>query len=265
MKIPSGRRVYSAGTPPVEAEGIAFSPSDLDVTLAQRIPTILNDAVGKRRVEEVLGGVAQTAFAADRLRKALSVTRTMYDWQVGEAMAEAYLVDHRRCEFPWPSGRDLRNPEASPAGADLVGLQAHEGSVRFAFGEVKTSAEAKWPPQVMTGRHGLAKQLEDLRDSRPVKDHLALVYLAHRATRTDWESRFRQAAARYLAKESDVSLFGFLVRDVDPKHDDLSSRAQPLAANCPPDTCIELRALYLPLGSIPSLAERAKAHMGGVK
>jgi len=249
----------------VEAEGVAFSASDLDVALAQRIPAILNDTAGKRRVEEVLGGLAQTAFSADHLRNALSVTRTVYDWQVGEAMAEAYLVDHRRCEFPWPSGRDLRNPEASPAGADLVGFQAHEGTARFAFGEVKTSAEAKWPPQVLTGRHGLAKQLESLRDSRPVKDHLAIVYLAHRASRAEWEPRYRQAAARYLAKESDVSLFGFLVRDVDPKPEDLPSRARPLAANCPPDTSIELRALYLPPGTISSLAAMAQTHLGGAK
>ena len=265
IKIPSGNRVYAAGTPPVEAEGVEFSAADLDVTLRQRLPAILNDAAGARRVQELLGDLAQTAFAADRLNKALSVTHTVYDWQVGEAMAEAYLVDHRLCEFPWPSGRDLRNPEASPAGADLVGFQTHKGSVRFAFGEVKTSAEAKWPPQVVTGRHGLAKQLEELRDSRQVKDHLAIVYLAHRASRADWEARYRSAVVRYLAKESDVSLFGFLIRDVKPDTKDLSSRTAHLAGNCPPDTSIELRALYLPLGSIPSLAAKTQAHKGGAK
>ena len=76
---------------------------------------------------------------------------------------------------------------------------------------------------------------------------------------------YRQAAARYLAKDSDLSLFGFLVRDVDPKSEDLASRTALLAKNCPPDTSIALRALYLPSGSIPSLAAKAQAHMGGAK
>lgn len=264
-KIPSGKPVYAVGAPPVAAEGVEISATELDVTLSQRLPTILNDVAGVRRIQELLGGLAQTTFAADRLNSALNETHTVYDWQVGEAMAEAYLVDHRQCEFPWPSGRDLRNPEASPAGADLVGFQTHKGSVRFAFGEVKTSAEAKWPPQVVTGRHGLAKQLEELRDSRPAKDHLAIVYLAHRAPNADWEGRYRSAAARYLAKESDVSLFGFLIRDVQPDPQDLSSRTAHLAGDCPPDTSIELRALYLPFGSISSLAAKAQAHRGGAK
>ena len=66
-----------------------------------------------------------SCFASDNLRSALSAKHPVFDWQVGEAMAEAYLVDHRQCEFPWPSGRDLRNPEASPAGADLVGFHVY--------------------------------------------------------------------------------------------------------------------------------------------
>lgn len=265
IMFPSGNRVYAAGTPPVAAEGVEFSADELDVTLSQRLPVILNDVAGKQRIQELLGGLAQTAFEANRLNDALGVAHTVYDWQVGEAMAEAYLVDHRQCEFPWPSGRDLRNPEASPAGADLVGFQIHNGSVRFAFGEVKTSTEEKWPPQVVTGRHGLAKQLEELRDSRQIKDHLAIVYLAHRAPRTDWEARYRSAAARYLAKESDVSLFGVLVRDVEPRPEDLSSRVAELADNCPPDTSIELYAVYLPPGSIPSLAAKVLPYKGGAK
>lgn len=264
-KIPSGKRVYATGGPPVEAEGLAFSEADLDIALTQRLPPILSDAIGTRLIQELIGGVINTAFASDRLQSALNTPRTMYDWQVGEAMAEAYLIDHRQCEFPWPSGRDLRNPEASPAGADLVGFQTINGGVRFAFGEVKTSTEDKWPPQVVTGRHGLSKQLEILRDSIAVKDHLAFVYLAHRAARASWKSRYRQAIIRYLAKDSDVSLFGFLVRDVGPKPKDLSSRTALLSKNCPPDTTIELRALYLPAGSIPSLAAMAKAKMGGAK
>ena len=43
----------------------------------------------------------------------------------------------------------------------------------------------------------------------------------------------------------------------------LASRTALLAKNCPPDTSIEVRALYLPSGSIPSLAAKVLAHVGG--
>lgn len=265
IKIPSGKGVYSITSLTIIANGLAFSDVDLNVSLDQRLPEVLADQAGKRRIQELLDGLAQTAFDVERINHALQASHTLRDWQVGEAIAEAYLVDHRECEFPWPTGRDLRNPEASPAGADLVGFQTHKDSVRFVFGEVKTSAEEKWPPQVMTARHGLTKQLEELRDSRAVKDHLAIVYLGHRASRADWELRYRSAVSRYLANDSDVSLFGFLIRDVEPKADDLSSRAALLSHNCPADTSIELLALYIPRGSITALATRALAHKGGTK
>lgn len=265
MTIPAGKRAYSAGCPPVHAEGLSYSGADLDSSLRHRLPPILRDDSGRQHIGDLLGAVATTAFASQRLKEALSTTPAVKDWQVGEALAEAFLVDHRECEFPWPAGRDLRNPNASPAGADLVGFQAHGKSSRFAFGEVKTSAEQKWPPQVVSGRHGLAKQLEDLRDSTPIKDHLAIVYLGHRASKTPWAGRYRQAASRYLANDADISLFGFLVRDVAPKPEDLHTRAIALAKGCPKETSIEMRALYLPPKSIPTLAAKAKAHMGGAK
>lgn len=265
IKIPSGKGVYAIHSLTIIANGLAYSDADLNVSLEQRLPEVLADLAGKRRIQELLDGLAQTAFDVERINHALQASHTLRDWQVGEAIAEAYLVDHRDCEFPWPTGRDLRNPEASPAGADLVGFQTHKDSVRFVFGEVKTSTEEKWPPQVVTARHGLAKQLEELRDSRAIKDHLAIVYLGHRASRADWELRYRSAVSRYLANDSDVSLFGFLIRDVEPKADDLSSRSALLDRNCPPETSIELFAVYLPCGSIPTLAVKALAHKGGVK
>jgi hypothetical protein len=149
----------------------------------------------------------------------------------------------------------LRNPNASPAGADLVGFQKHGRSQRFAFGEVKTSEEEKWPPQVVTSRHGLAKQLEELRDSEHTKHHLVLIYLGHRAPKSSWETSYREAVTRYLQDVSDISLFGFLIRDVTPKADDLHSRAKTMAKGCPTGTSIDLHAIYLPSKSIRSLGK----------
>ena len=249
----------------MKAEGLLFSQAELDAALEYRLPQLLRDDAGKKKAEEFLGGLANTAFMTERLAAALSVITPVKDWQVGESLAEAYLVDHKDCVFPWPTGRDLRNPRASPAGADLLGFQKHGKSQRFAFGEVKTSGEEKWPPQVVTGRHGLAKQLEELRDSDQTKDHLVIVYLCHRAPNSNWEIPYREAAVRYLQNASDISLFGFLIRDVSPKADDLQSRAKLLAKGCPKETSIELHGLYLPSNSIRSLGSNVKLTQGGLK
>ena len=90
MKIAAGKKSYSAGTPPVKAEGVIFSQAELDFALAQRLPPILRDDAGKKKVEDYLGGLATTAFASDQLAAALKVTPPVKDWQVGESLAEAY-------------------------------------------------------------------------------------------------------------------------------------------------------------------------------
>ena len=178
-------------------------------------------------------------------------------------MAEAFLEDHRDCIFPWPTGRDLRNPNASPAGTDLVGFQtSHAEEPRFAFGEVKTSAQEEWPPSVMDGRHGLKAQLEALRDSARTK-HDLVIYLGHHAVGADWRGTYQAAAKRYLADEADVVLFGVMIRDVRPDDRDLRARAASLAARRPPKMLVELRAFYLPAGSIESLGQIASQALGG--
>ena len=159
----------------------------------------------------------------------------------------------------------MRNPNASPAGADLVGFHKQGATRRFAFGEVKTSEEEKWPPQVVIGRHGLAKQLEVLRDSDQTKHHLVIKYLGHRAKNSSWEIGYKESVVRYFKDSSDVSLFGFLIRDVAPNSADLLSRAKALAKGCPKETSIELSAVYLPPKSICSLAKKTRIKKGGAK
>jgi hypothetical protein len=257
MKIATGKQAYSATRTRIKAQGISFTEPELDAALKQRLPPLLADEEGRSRIRQSLVGIQNTQFESARLQAALNSMVELQNWQVGEAMAEAYLIDHRDCEFPWPSSRDLRNPSASPAGADLVGFHGSGSAVRFAFGEVKTSEEKKWPPQVVTGRHGLVNQLEDLRDSVEIKNHLALIYLGHRAQGAAWHPTWKSASTRYLRNPGDVSLFGVLVRDVQPKEEDVKPRMDRLANGCPSDTSIELLAFYLPDGSIKSLGNRA--------
>src|SRR5438105_42178 len=85
---------------------------------------------------------------------------------------------------------------------------------RFAFGEVKTSSEAAYPPGACYGATGLKQQLEDLRDNSVIRDDLVR-YLGHRAaTGPTWKNQFLDAAGSYFANKSDVRVFGVMIRDV---------------------------------------------------
>lgn len=181
---------------------------------------------------------------------------------MGEAIAEAYLTDHRSCSFPWPDGRDERKGGSSLPGADLAGFGIDWNGDCFAFGEVKTSREERYPPGTMHGRTGLKKQLEDLRDSDAIRDDL-VKYLGHRAGSAPWRARFQQATKRYLGNPSDVQLYGVLVRDVEPHQDDLRARVDDLGAECPEGTSIELFALYLPRGSLEGIGEEMASRRAG--
>lgn len=266
MTLAVGTEIYNADATPVVARGASYTDAELDTAFRGSISRILWDDVGTADLQAILTGVVTTDFADRSVKRVLAKRATPENWRVGEGLAEAFLIERRGCDFPWPSGRDLKNPSASPAGTDLVGFQkmnAVENAHRFAFGEVKTSEQEAWPPSVMDGRHGLTKQLENLRDSTDAKDSL-VKYLGHHAIGTDWLPRYRSAATRYLANPSDVSLFGVLVRDVNPKREDLMGRAGSLAVGCPAETGIELRAMYLPTKTINSLAQRAaRAREGG--
>lgn len=258
MTIAAGTEIYNADYSPVRARGASFSEQELDVALNGTVSRMLWDDSGTDELRVILASVATTDFSDENVKRILNNPLMPENWRVGEAIAEAFLVSHKSCDFPWPSGRDLKNPLASPAGTDLVGFQkvaASGNSFCFVFGEVKTSSHEEWPPSVMNGRHGLQKQLENLRDSKATKDALVR-YLGLHAGNSEWLSRFQSAVCRYLAKPEDVSLFGTLIRDVEPKREDLSSRAELLASDCPSETRIELLALYLPRKCISTLAKR---------
>jgi len=265
MPIPPATHAYTTDCPPVVARGVAYTIPQLDEILAGSVQDILQDTVGTAKLHGLLSSVATTEFEQQGLAALLKNKPTPDNWRVGEAIAEAYVVEQENCTFPWPTSRDLKNSDASPAGADLTGFQKLEHAdlpYRFAFGEVKTSAEEKWPPQLMYGRTtGLKKQLEDLRDSESVKRDL-VVYLGHHATHASWKFMYVSASQRYLRSNStDIAIFGVLIRDVEAKEADLSARARALAKNCPTATSIALYALYFPANTIPTLSDRAVAAM----
>jgi len=261
--MPVGAKCYSFGTAPCTGTGRAWRAEELDAAISGQVSALVFDDQGKADIEALLAGVAETDFEQDQLAHALADPDDVEDWRVGEAIAEAYLTEHRGCLFPWPDGRDERKSGSSLPGADLVGMNADERGDRFVFGEVKTSAEAKYPPGAVYGRTGLKRQLEDLRNKAGIRNDL-FMYLGHRAKSAPWLNRFKAASRRYLQNTSDIQLFGVLVRDVEPHEDDVRARVVKLGNGCPVGTQIELLALYLPARSIASLASQAfAARLGG--
>ncbi len=246
---------YTLGTPPVTGAGLAVSAGDLEPSLAGPVAAAVFDEAGIEGIEALLEGVADTEFAQDSLNALLTDEREPEPWRVGEALAEVYLVSQQNCFFPWPDGRDERKHGSSLPGADLVGFHRDGDTDRFAFGEVKTSGERSYPPGAAYGRHGLKQQLEDLRGCQRIRDDL-VKYLGHRAIHATWQECYRTAAAVYLRDPCDVRIFGILIRDVDPHEDDLRTRVNLLAQDCPAATTIALYAIYLPTSCIATLGSQ---------
>ena len=250
--------VYSTDHGAVRARGIRLNDESLQVMLSGSVKDIIQDEAGKDDIREMLSSIAATGFEAKGLEVMLTDESNIPGWLVGEALAEAFVAEVGNCEFPWPTGRDLKNPESSPTGADLVGFQKtsnEELPYRFAFGEVKTSQQEKWPPEVVYGRGGLQDQIDGLTHSDKVKGGL-FRYLGYHAKNASWQGMFKSAASRYLQSgQTDAALFGLLVRDVNPDAKDLKQRAINSAKGKPDRTTTALYALYLPLGCISSLPD----------
>lgn len=258
----TGKEVYTVDCTGVSATGVALDTTEVEKLVKGPVKALLADDEGLDEIRELVESSVPTGFDLSGLEPLLSVKLEPAPWLVGEALAEVFVAGKCDCVFPWPTGRDLRNSQSSPAGADLVGFQQTGDSknpYRFAFGEVKTSGEAVFPPQVVTGRSGLQKQMEDLRDSLRVKRDL-FRYLGFHAAKAHWKSMFESAAHLYLGSEyKDASLFGVLIRDVAPNHRDLESRAEVLSLGKPSATSIEMYAIYIPEGTIPNLPFLLKA------
>jgi len=253
--IAYGKEEYFFSGSQVVGLGLSWTPEELDMALIGPVAETVFDESGTNDINTLLEGLAETEFDYESIQRVLNYTDEPEDWRVGEALAELFLVDHRRCEFPWPDGRDEKKSNSSLPGADLVGFIVDNGIIRFAFGEVKTSTDSNYPPGSMYGRTGLKQQLNDLRDKVRIRDDL-VKYLGYRAVNASWKRQYKQAVKRYISINSDVRVFGVLIRDVPPNNNDIRVRVESLRINCPTPMFIELIAIYLPTGSIATLSNR---------
>ena len=253
MSLPSGKEAYTHGQPPCSGTGIVWTREELDEAIKGPVASVLFDDEGKADIREALG---ETEFETAGIEDVLRGLDKVDDWRVGESIADAYLTHHRSCMFPWPSDRDKRKGGSSLPGADLVGLGIDDNGDCLAFGEVKTSSEKKHPPKVVYDEAGgLNRQMTNLRDMVSIREDL-FKYLGVRAKHAEWKPRFQAAGKRFLKNNSDVQIYGVLVRDVKPNVRDIQKGVDELADDCPEETRIEFLAVYIPCGEVANLGDK---------
>ncbi len=171
-------------------------------------------------------------------------------WRIGEAFAECFLQESHKIRFWHNHLRDMKNPRASNAGADLVGFTDHQGETIFVFGEVKTSEDERSPPEVIYGRTGLKKQIEDLSNSHRARCYL-IRYLAFKTRKLPqgdpFAEDFSKALTVYMRRNKRVCLIGVLVRDTVANKNDLKARYDGHAHSTDQDMVITFLGLYVPI------------------
>lgn len=166
-------------------------------------------------------------------------------WRTGECVAECFLEDQKGASLPNP--RRDKNPKASAAGADLVGVSREKGGTVFLFGEVKTTSSNRSPPPVM---NHMVSQLEKISSHEPYQRSL-IRWLAFRAYKSDLWDEFLAAACSYA--EGRCRMVGVLIRDTEPKRADIASACSKIKKS---GMLLALYALYMPV-SIEQASEIA--------
>lgn len=249
MTLPAGTKEYQENHNGIAIQGFSYTESDIQQS-SQRIASICFDTSGQQSFNDYIASLSETGFNNSEL--ALS---NIKDWQVGEGFAEAYLGCHFSCCFPWSNIRDLKNLNSSLTGADLVGYR----NGQFAFGEVKTSKEQKYPPQVTSKRgDGLNAQLNKLCADADAR-RILIQYLFYRQNdKTDYQA----AVTSYLQNNKNFYIFGVLIRNTTPVLDDwnyLKKHLKPHAQNS-----VFLVGLYLPVDDGIQTLHKGVLSAGGV-
>ncbi len=232
--------------------------AEFDSFMQGKVADRLSDAGGTEDFRSLLRGLALTNFGEASLKDILDAeVPEERDWAVGEAFAEALLTESYGVRWPWNMARDKRNPTASLPGADIVGFTPVGSGFRLALGEVKTSAEERYPPQVMSGRGGMSHQIDTLATDLGIIYQL-LKWLHLRCKGTDFETHFKHSVTDYCnSGNKAAALFGILIRDTQANELDLKDRGATLGTNLAAPASCNLVAVYLP-HKITELPKRVK-------
>ncbi|MCY3677191.1 MAG: hypothetical protein OXH66_06285 [Gemmatimonadetes bacterium] len=231
--------------------------------MAGRVKARVEDAEAQGQFEAELRAMATTGMTTEFVAKFLQAVPEEKSWAIGEALSECVLADDETREICWPWNlvRDRRTPRASLQGADLVGFCKEGDDVFLLFGEVKTSSDARTPPNVMTGSGGMEWQLKEEATRLDIQ-HALLKWLRARCQSAEHRALYRAAVHRYVQSFGrEILLVGVLLRDTEPDERDVSARAKALAERLGEPTRIEITAWYLPvpIKDWPALLEVAAA------
>ena len=252
MSISAGKQEYDVSNGKVIAIGVSHTFDEMCVALQNEVYDKLYDI---QEQKDILDQLADTGFSKAVLIDSLFPIVERKDWEIGEAYAQAYIEERMCACIPWGISRDLKKPGSSLPGADIVGICRYDNDTYFLFGEIKTSSQKKYPPNVIYGETGLKKQLEDLCENDDII-HALVLYLAHRLKNSDKWSDYRKAFMHYMnSKGKSVAIVGALVRDVIPCRDDLQARAEKLKQYVSNGRKVELIGIYLPVDSISGFCQ----------
>ena len=214
--------------------------------LTKNVRNRLDDVEFDSEAVDNLKSFQLTEMGKENLEATLnSIPQEENAWGASEALAEAYLEVQEGVDFPWNTRRDLRNPNASLQGPDIVGIVGEEPEACFAFGEVKSSSQQQFPPQVI---NDLRLQLEKL-VIQPETVGQLIKWLYVRVHNTSHKDRFANAAIRFFdSGNRKFVLYGLLIRDTRAESKDLSVMGNKLVNSLSPPTRCQLTALYLPWG-----------------
>lgn len=205
---------YSNNHQNVAWQGYNVNHNDAYQTfMATTVRARLNDLAGRATAENHLRPLATTGFEIANLNTLLdAIQEEERDWAVGESFSEAILEEEFGVIFPWNNARDTRNENASLPGADIVGLINDGGQQKLLFGEVKTSVQEQYPPNVLYGRSGMTHQLETI-GTNSTRLITLVLWLLHRCKGTDYEPDFNEAF-KYLIHNTNKGMYlvGILVR-----------------------------------------------------
>lgn len=239
-------------------KGVSFNDIDTRSMLKSEVKNLLLDTPQRKSMLALLNTLKNdTGFnCSDTLLidiKALENQNIdVQNFRIGEAIAEVVLGEHFSCRFYWNELRDARNPNGNKTGADLVGFIEIDNQVLFLFGEVKTSSEKKFPPQVMTNPTGIEKQLKELYSNQQ-KRLILISYLQNKLQLQNNGSNFKMdfdnALKYYYNPDSEPNylLYGVLVRDTSANENDLKRSYDELKNKVLNSAGLKLLAIYLPI------------------
>lgn len=234
-------------------DGVLYENKEIENIFPNQIKEKLLDSEGTTELITELtntDNIKSTGFNNEWLVEVFSLETVITqhnDWRIGEAFAEFHLEDSLSCRFYYNELRDARNVHANKTGADLLGFIEVDGDTVFLFGEVKTSNEEKYPPQVLYSRHGMIDQLKDLATNPQTRNTL-IRYLGFKIINLDSSNPFKIDYLKALQNyELDkFNLVGVLIRDTNSSIKDIKSRYESLKTNVNA-IGLKMLALYIPI------------------